>query len=328
MFGRVRPYLITLVCCWVALFLAAIAYSQQNPQSHWIITAALPAFSIEAVFYLAAGFEQTREWLSHIKSRRTQAGILWISALLPYILFSLSAGTFQVNAFRLLALLCAVFAFWYAVFPRRWAFDTGFLIIGAAPILLRVFHRIYRPPDGNFPVDILGHLMWIRLGVTVLLVMRQWDPGPFSFWPSWAEWKAGLFYYALVLVPIVALGLGLNDVRFVPLHGEWWRIAALAIGTFFGFLWGVVLGDELFFRGVIERALLNEWRSPVAAVLISAALFGAAHLWFHGFPNWRRALVVAMLGIACGAAYARNGSVRTPMVTHAFVVTTWKVFFR
>ncbi len=116
--------------------------------------------------------------------------------------------------------------------------------------------------------------------------------------------------------------------RFAPLQGEWWRLAGVAIGTFFGMLWVVAFGEELFFRGVIERALLNRRRSPVLAVGISAVLFGAVHLWFHHFPDWRRALVAAVLGIACGVAYLRTGSVRAPMVTHAFVVTTWRVFFK
>jgi membrane protease YdiL (CAAX protease family) len=93
-------------------------------------------------------------------------------------------------------------------------------------------------------------------------------------------------------------------------------------------LWVVALGEELFFRGVIERALLNGWRSPVPAVLLSAILFGSAHLWFHEFPNWRRALIATLLGLGCGMAYLRNGSVRAPMVTHALVVTTWRVFFK
>jgi predicted Abi (CAAX) family protease len=38
-------------------------------------------------------------------------------------------------------------------------------------------------------------------------------------------------------------------------------------------------------------------------------------------------LVATLLGLACGAAYLRSGSVRAPMVTHAFVVTTWRIFF-
>jgi uncharacterized protein len=323
-----RPYLMALLCSWTALFAAALYVSREHPQSHWIMTAALPAFLAEAVFYLASMFEETRAWFSRINSPRAQAAILWISAVLPYIVFSFASRTFQRNAFYLLAVLCGVLAFWYAQVPRRLAWDIGFLVIAAAPIVERVFGRIYQSPDGQFRIDILGHLMWIRLGVMALLVLRRWDPGPFSLWPRRDEWKIGLFYYAAVLVPIVLVALATHDVRFAPLPGPWWRVAMIAAGTFFGILWVVALGEELFFRGVIERALCDNWRSPALAVVASAVIFGAAHLWFHQFPDWRRGLVATVLGVACGIAYVQTGSVRAPMVTHAFVVATWRVFFK
>jgi membrane protease YdiL (CAAX protease family) len=328
MLRTIRPFFIALLCSWIALFVAALVYSKQHPQSHWIMTAALPAFSIEAVFYLASGFHETRDWFAGIPSGRAQAGLLWISALLPYLMFSLCAGTFERHAFYLLAALTAVLAFWHVTLPRRLAYDVGFLVIAAAPVLLRVFQRIYRSPDEHLRIDILGHLMWIRVGAAALLVLREWHPGSFSFWPRAREWKTGLFYYGLVVVPIVALALALRDVRFEPLHGEWWQIAGMTIGTFFGMLWVVALGEELFFRGVIQRALLNFWRSPAAAIGASTVLYASVHLWFREFPNWRHALVVALLGMACGTAYWRSGSVRAPMVTHALVVTTWRVLFK
>ena len=310
------------------MFVAALYLSKEHPHSHWIMTAALPAFLIEAVFYLASIFEATRAWFSRIDSPRAQAAILWISAVLPYIVFSFSARTFSRNAFYLLAVLSGVVAFWYAQVPRRVAYDIGFLVIAAAPIVERVFARIYQPPDGQLRIDILGHLMWIRLGVMALLVLRRWDPGPFSFWPRREEWKIGLLYYAAVLIPIVSVALAIHDARFAPVHDAWWRVAILAAATFFGMLWVVALGEELFFRGVIERALYDNWRSPVWAILVSALIFGCAHLWFHQFPDWRRALVATVLGIACGTAYAQTGSVRAPMVTHACVVATWRVLFK
>lgn len=292
------------------------------------MTAALPAFLIEAIFYLGSGFEQTRTWFARIRPPGAQAAILWISALLPFLIFSLGAGTFQRNTFYLLCMLCAVFAFWYVVLPHRIAYDVGFLIIGAAPIVLRVFQRVYFAPDNHIRVDVLGHLMWIRLGIAALLILRGWDPGAFSFWPRRAEWKTGMVYYFLVLIPIVAVAIGVRDVRFAPLHQDWWRVTAILIETFFGILWVVAFGEELFFRGVIERGLLNGWHSPAAAVLISALIFGAAHLWFRHFPDWRRAAVTTVLGIGCGLAYLKSGSVRAPMVTHAFVVVTWRMFFK
>jgi membrane protease YdiL (CAAX protease family) len=63
-------------------------------------------------------------------------------------------------------------------------------------------------------------------------------------------------------------------------------------------------------------------------VLVSAILYGSAHLWVHQFPNWRRAAVGTLLGVVFGILYAQTGSVRAPMVTHALVVATWRVFFK
>ena len=302
--------------------------SQEHPtDSHWIITAALPAFLLEVAFYLLATFEQTRWWFARSGSRPLQAGVLCISAIAPYLVFSLLTDTFERNAFFLLVLLTSSFAFWHVVLPRRPAYDFGFLIIAAAPLISHVFPRIYISPDSHLRVDVLGHMMWIRVGIVALLTLRQWNPGSFSLWPRLREWKIGAAYYLIVLIPISILALDLHDVRFAPVQRDPWQVGIIAVGTFFGILWVVALGEELFFRGVIANALMKIW-PPLVAVSVSAILFGCAHLWFHQFPNWRRALVATVLGLACGAAYVQTGSVRAPMVTHAFVVTTWRLFFQ
>jgi uncharacterized protein len=328
MFRTIRPFFIALVCSWIALFAAALYYSSAHPHSHWIMTAALPAFLLEAFFYTAAITEETRIRLVRIRGSARQAALLWLSAVLPYLVFSLAAGTFQRNAFYLLVLLCGILAFWYVLTPRRIVYDIGFLAIAAAPILLRVFRRIYLSPDPQLRIDALGHLMWIRLAIVALLVFRKWNPGAFGFWPRRDEWRTGMLWYGLAIVPIVALALGIHDVRFEPAAGNWWQILGIGLGTFFGILWVVALSEELFFRGVIERAILKSWGSPVLAVGLSALFYGSAHLWFRHFPDWRRALVAGVLGVACGIAYLRTDSVRASMVTHAFVVATWRMFFK
>ena len=291
------------------------------------MSAALPAFLLEAIFYLAALFQQTREWFARISSPAAQGALLWISAIAPYLIFSFGVHQ-ERSAFYLLAVLCGLLSFWYVLTPRRAAYDFGFLVIAAAPIIERVFPRIYRSPGDHLRIDVLGHLMWIRLGIFALLVLREWDPGPFSPWPSRSEWKIGVLYYLAILAPLALVALFIHELRFALPHDAWWRIAAVSLGTFFAALWIVSLGEELFFRGVIERALYDTWPSPVIAVLLSALIFGAAHLWFHPFPDWRRAILTAILGIACGIAYLQTGTVRASMVTHAFVVATWRVFFR
>jgi len=170
--------------------------------------------------------------------------------------------------------------------------------------------------------------MWIRLGIAALLILREWDPGAFGLWPTLGEWRKGFLYYCAAVIPVVLLALGVHDVRWAPLTGEWWRVAAIGVGTFFGFLWVKALSEELFFRGVIVRALLDHLPSRVLAVILSAVVYGSAHLWFRGFPDWRRAIVAGLLGIFCGLAYAQTRSVKVPMITHTLVVTTWRLFFK
>jgi hypothetical protein len=312
----------------LALLIAAVFYSKQHPHSHWIMTAALPAFLLEALFYLASVFEETRLWFATFRPKRLQAAVLWLSAILPYLILSLGAGTFQRNAFYVLLMLTGVLAFWHAVLPRRVAYDIGFFLVAAAPLITHVFTRIYVAPEARPQVDVLGHLMWLRLGILALLVLREWDPGAFGLWPTGREWRLGFLYFLISILPIAGLSLALHDTHFGLTAGPWWQIAGNGIVTFFGIFWVVALGEDLLFQGVIAQAIRKAWNSQWMAVLISAALFGSAHLWFHQFPNWRRALVVMVLGITCSLLYFRSGSVRAPMVTHALVVVTWRLLFR
>ena len=111
-----------------------------------------------------------------------------------------------------------------------------------------------------------------------------------------------------ILIPGLGLGwtLGyLGAPEFRPLAG---------IGMFFGSLWFVALSEEFFFRGLLQR-----WIGLPAA----SALFGLAHLGFREFPNWRHVAITVVLGVFCGLAYRRAGSIRAAMVTHSLVNAMW-----
>jgi membrane protease YdiL (CAAX protease family) len=322
------PYFFTLAVCWVGLTIAAYTLARRE-HAPWIVAAALPAFVIESVFYVGALFASARAWFAEQFWAWTQGGILWAGALAPYLVFSLAAGTFHTRAFVMLAGLTGVLSLWFVLAPRRIAYDIGFFVIAAAPVLLRVFSRIYVAPGPvtSVRIDYLGHLMVVHVAALALLVLRRWNPGPVGPWPNWSEWRTGMLYYLFAVVPLCALALSLHAVRFAPRTGNGWFFAALAVGYFAGMFWVTVFSEELLFRGVIERALLEAGRPRWIAIALSSLLFGAVHLWLRHFPNWEWMLITTVLGLFLGWEYLLSGSIRTTMVTHTLVIVTWRMLF-
>ncbi len=79
------------------------------------------------------------------------------------------------------------------------------------------------------------------------------------------------------------------------------------------------VGEELVFRGMIQRSLIKAFKSPWAGIIVSAILFSAIHMQFLGFlPRF-------LLGILLGGIYWYSGSLYVAMLAHfvydAFVIT-------
>jgi membrane protease YdiL (CAAX protease family) len=70
------------------------------------------------------------------------------------------------------------------------------------------------------------------------------------------------------------------------------------------------VGEELFFRGVLQRIFIQLTRSPWVGILLSAALFSAFHQQFFGF------LPRLALGALLGAIYWYSGSLWTAILVH------------
>ena len=78
------------------------------------------------------------------------------------------------------------------------------------------------------------------------------------------------------------------------------------------FLIGLVpaIGEELVFRGVIQKALENWTQKPHLAILLSGAIFSLIHFQFAGF------LPRMFLGMLLGYAYFFSKSLLVPMLLH------------
>jgi membrane protease YdiL (CAAX protease family) len=70
------------------------------------------------------------------------------------------------------------------------------------------------------------------------------------------------------------------------------------------------VGEELFFRGVLQRIFIRLFKSPVAGIIITAIVFSAIHLQFYGFiPRF-------ILGVLLGLIYWYSGSLWPAIVAH------------
>ena len=70
------------------------------------------------------------------------------------------------------------------------------------------------------------------------------------------------------------------------------------------------VGEELVFRGVIQRQLLRWIRSPHVAIWVTALIFGAIHLQFYGM------LPRTLLGALLGYLYWWSGNIWVPILGH------------
>ncbi|SEN22069.1 hypothetical protein SAMN05660816_00475 [Niastella yeongjuensis] len=70
------------------------------------------------------------------------------------------------------------------------------------------------------------------------------------------------------------------------------------------------VGEELFFRGALQRVVIHLTRNPWVGIILTAVLFSALHLQFSGF------LPRMFLGIVLGAFYWFSGSIYTSMIAH------------
>ncbi|MGB9605730.1 MAG: CPBP family intramembrane glutamic endopeptidase [Bryobacteraceae bacterium] len=285
------------------------------------------AWCVELALYASLAWKAARNGLARLGARRAAAA-LTVSALLPYLLYAPATGAFDPARFLALTFLAALASFWYAALPRRRAADAAFLVLIAAVVLAKVWNHVYARPSNWPPMETLGQLMWIRVGVGSALAIRHAEGVGFGWLPTQREWRIGALHFLAFLPLGLLLGWATGFIRGLGWQGPIWREALVAVATFLGMLWVVALGEEFFFRGLLQR-WLSEWSgSQRIGWLVASVLFGAAHLPFRGFPNWRFALLATLAGLFYGRAYLAGGGIRAAMVAHALTNTLWRAVLR
>jgi membrane protease YdiL (CAAX protease family) len=312
---------------WVGSAIAAYIYSQQFHIPLHLMLAALPACLLEITFYFALGIDRWRARLEKLPPAGA-ALLLTLAAVAPYCVAAVAFGFFRWQSLAVLALLAAAASFWYVLLPHKGGADVLFVLFMAVVFLANIERSQYVNPYPKLQLDVLGRVMWIRTGAFAMLSIRRMKGIGFGFWPRRAEWTIGVAYFAIFL-PFAALAGW--AVGFAAPHAPhtdgWLRISVLALATFFGVLWVLALGEEFFFRGLLQQWLGTWLKSEWIGLGLASVLFGLAHLWLHAFPNWQMVAMAGVAGVFYGLAFRRARSIRASMVTHALTVTAWKVFF-
>lgn len=279
------------------------------------LQAALPvlaAFLVEYPFYLLAGFPSVRERLAGPRLP------LWLaaSAILPYLVCCAGGIPFEWQALGRLAALAMVISLWYVVLPAAPLCDAAFLVLVAAVMVGRYFDSIY-PDFHRQHISILGHLALFHMAILTLMLQRRVPETGFGFLPTARECRIGVTNF-LYFVPCgAALAMTLHATHFVSPRLLW------GAATFVGFLWVLGLTEEFFFRGVLQEWMEDWTRNRMAALVLTAILFGLVHYWFRG---WRWVPIAAVMGFFCGRARNQAGGIRAAVVTHSLVVALWRAF--
>ncbi len=70
------------------------------------------------------------------------------------------------------------------------------------------------------------------------------------------------------------------------------------------------VGEELFFRGVLQRLFIKLFKNAWAGIIVTAIIFSAIHLQFYGF------IPRLILGILLGLIYWYSGSIWPSIIAH------------
>ena len=196
--------------------------------------------------------------------------------------------------------------------PDKWDYSNPSLLTFLRGMLVIQFFALYIIPVFLFarfcdpePTQYLGlnsaKPIYFILGITVLLVAL-----PFVDWTGTINHELipettaiGKWMKASEEATAKQIGFMLkrNTVQDLFLN-------LVLIAVFAG------VGEELFFRGVLQRLFIKIFKNPWAGILVTAFIFSAIHLQFYGFiPRF-------ILGILLGLLYWYSGSLWPSIIAH------------
>jgi membrane protease YdiL (CAAX protease family) len=212
---------------------------------------------------------------------------------------------------------------------KRFAFDRpvifSLLVILAAGLLTEIpFNVIFVPLVGNpgaeFLKVIIGHTLTGIILVGLLVKLGIFKNARFTP-PN--QWKALWLAWPLVVITLLNLSSLIDGSLVVDTS----RPVLIILYTFLALSIGFC--EEVMGRGVVLSVMLRKWgdtrRGIYLAVLVSSALFGAAHIFnivtgrLPLLANLTQIIYGFFFGVVFAACVLRNNAIWPMMIMHAAI---------
>ena len=209
-----------------------------------------------------------------------------------------------------------------AAAPIQWGlWPVAWGVMALVPTALLVATSILVMPLAVATVVSAVVLGVVQVALAWLLAMRTWPPSLPVLGlkrPDVSLVKAALLALAAIIcslgfaqlytMAVTALGWEILSPPELPsdllLPGEAAVLSVLALAVL------TPIAEEIFFRGFVQRGLVNRW-GPVPGLIVSAAVFSGLHF------SPEVLLPVFVTGLLLGALYWRTGSLWPCIAVHA-----------
>jgi membrane protease YdiL (CAAX protease family) len=247
----------------------------------------------------------------------------------PYLLITLSAGTFNWGWLALYALLpCAMAGLlWQANRADAggltcWREFLVLVTLGLA-VDLRWFERAW--PSH---LAVFNKILLLDAGIYAFMAVRSLGGVGFDLRLRLRDLAIGLREFAFFLPLALALGLGLGFLHLHPLGSDIGSVLLHFAGAWVFTFFFIAVPEELFFRGWVQNLLerrIGRW----PALLATAVLFGLSHFNKRAVLfNWRYVLLAAIGGVFYGRAWRQERRIGASAVTHATIDSVWSLWLR
>jgi uncharacterized protein len=194
------------------------------------------------------------------------------------------------------------------------------------PLEFSLGHQ-FMPKQAQGTLHLAAYGVSIFLGLAIFLLFRRLSGMKYNLPRSPRDFVNLLLGFVACAPILIPLG---RAIGFLPPFHWPANPSAVRMGSqYLTILAATALPEEILFRGLIQNCIAQKLGTGTTSLLISAFIFGCAHL-DNGpgpLPNWRYMILATIAGIAYGKVFEKSSSIFGSAGLHALVDTIKHVCF-